>query len=186
MPMNLETMNDVTDSTAWDAPSVGSMLRAERERRGLTHKELAGVTRIQQHLLGYLEEDRFGEFPAEVFARGFLRNYARELGLDEREVVERYLEQTGIERDPVRVSLETGAVEAVSRSPGFKFPDPARLGAAAYAVAIGVFVIGLAVSVLIFGGDDTNSAASFQPTPTKDSWHPASGGQFDWQSVREN
>ena len=57
----------------------GTILKREREARGITLREIAAITRIPVSALQHVEEDRYDLFPAEVFAKGFLRNYAREL-----------------------------------------------------------------------------------------------------------
>ena len=68
----------------------GTILKREREAQGLTLKEIAAITRIPCRSLQYIEEDRFDLFPAEVFARGFLRNYARELQISGEDVILTY------------------------------------------------------------------------------------------------
>lgn len=54
-------------------------------------REIADSTRISLRYLEALEDDRFDVLPALVFARGFLREYARVVGLDPDEVVNAYL-----------------------------------------------------------------------------------------------
>ncbi|MFW6051197.1 MAG: helix-turn-helix domain-containing protein [Myxococcota bacterium] len=77
-----------------DAPSestsIGSFLRREREVRQLSLEELAQTTRIPLRQLRLLEQDRFDELPGEVFARGFIKSYARALGVDDRPLLERF------------------------------------------------------------------------------------------------
>lgn len=68
----------------------GLMLKREREARGLTLVELAKVTRISASALENIENDAFDEFPAEVFVRGFLRNYARQLSIPSEEIMASY------------------------------------------------------------------------------------------------
>ena len=54
-------------------------------------REIADVTKISIRYLEALEQDRFDVLPAPVFAHGFLREYARYVGLDADEVVNSYL-----------------------------------------------------------------------------------------------
>jgi cytoskeleton protein RodZ len=65
----------------------GERLRREREKRGVSLEEIAGSTKIGTRSLRALEEDAFDSLPGGIFNRGFVRAYARTLGLDE----ERYL-----------------------------------------------------------------------------------------------
>jgi cytoskeletal protein RodZ len=71
--------------------SLGSYLKKEREQRQVSAAELAQTTRIPVRILRQLEDDEFDRLPADVFVRGFLRSYARALGLDEEHVLARYV-----------------------------------------------------------------------------------------------
>jgi transcriptional regulator with XRE-family HTH domain len=70
--------------------SLGSYLKREREQRQVSVAELAQTTRIPVRILHQLENDELGTLPADVFVRGFLRAYARALGVDEEHVLARY------------------------------------------------------------------------------------------------
>jgi cytoskeleton protein RodZ len=61
---------------------IGSTLQEARTRQGLELEDAAEATRIRVKFLAALEGERFGELPAEVYARAFLRTYADYLGLD--------------------------------------------------------------------------------------------------------
>ena len=61
---------------------IGSALHEARTRQGLELKDAAEATRIRVKFIAALEGERFGELPAEVYAKGFLRTYAEFLGLD--------------------------------------------------------------------------------------------------------
>ena len=74
---------------------VGTTLRHARTRTGLSIEDLAATTRITIPLLHAIEQNAFEKVPSGIFARGFIRAYAREVGLDPEEMVHRYLEQTG-------------------------------------------------------------------------------------------
>ena len=68
------------------------LLRAARERRSMTIEDIARVTRIPDHSLRRLEAGEFEDLPGDVFVRGFLRSYARCVGLDAADVLRRYAE----------------------------------------------------------------------------------------------
>ncbi len=65
-----------------DTDTLGAELRAARENRDLSLAQVEKQTRIRIHYLAALEADEYAELPSAVQARGFLRNYARFLGLD--------------------------------------------------------------------------------------------------------
>ena len=71
----------------------GPELKRVREMRGLSLRHIAAVTKIGVRFLEYIEEDRFAFLPPPVYLRGFLQEYARLVGLDPREVADRYLER---------------------------------------------------------------------------------------------
>lgn len=64
------------------ASSVGPRLRAAREAQGLSVEEAAGRLRLMHRQIDAMEREDFESLGQPVFARGFVRNYARLLGLD--------------------------------------------------------------------------------------------------------
>ena len=65
----------------------GESLKKERELRGMTLAEISQYTKIHSRFLEALENDDLSILPAKAFAKGFLRSYARMVGLDEDEVI---------------------------------------------------------------------------------------------------
>lgn len=70
--------------------SLGTYLRHERELRQISLEEISQTTRIPLRTLQHLEDDDLDRLPGEVFVRGFLKSYARSVGLDLEEVLERH------------------------------------------------------------------------------------------------
>lgn len=70
--------------------SIGRYLRAERESKNLSLKEVSESTRIKERLLAAIEEDRYEVLSSPVYVKGFLDAYARYLGLDPNEIVLQY------------------------------------------------------------------------------------------------
>ena len=56
-------------------------LRAGRTRRGMSLDDVAKVTKIQARILERLEAGKLEGLPADVFVRGFVRSFARCVGL---------------------------------------------------------------------------------------------------------
>ncbi len=73
-----------------DVDELGHILREAREARGLSLEDGFAATRITKKFLQALEEGRYERLPTPVHVRGYLRNYARFLGLDPEPLVERY------------------------------------------------------------------------------------------------
>jgi cytoskeletal protein RodZ len=59
--------------------------------RGIELEEIAAVTKINERYLRSIEENRYGDLPASVYVRGFLKQYARTLHLDVRRVADTYM-----------------------------------------------------------------------------------------------
>lgn len=70
--------------------SIGEYLTRVREEKGVSLEDLSSKTRINIQYLKALEENDFEKIPIEVFAKGFLRSYARTLSLDEKEILARF------------------------------------------------------------------------------------------------
>ncbi len=73
-----------------DLASFGEELRREREIRGISLKEISDATKISKRFLEALERNDHRTLPAPVFTRGFVREYARYVGLNADEMVNRY------------------------------------------------------------------------------------------------
>ena len=68
-------------------PALGERFRAAREARGLSLSDVSEQIRIRSVYLAAIEDENWGAIGAPVYIRGFLRTYARFLGLDPEEVV---------------------------------------------------------------------------------------------------
>ena len=88
----------------------GKYLRSERELRQVPLAEVAEATKIPQRTLEQLEAGEWEALPAEVFVRGFVRSYARHLGLPDGEATARYTQAlSDVERrEAARVLEEVG------------------------------------------------------------------------------
>jgi cytoskeletal protein RodZ len=76
--------------------SLGPYLKRERESRAVSLEELSKSTRLSRPFLEALEKDDFQFFPQPEFIPGFLKGYARHLGLDGDEILRRYWMQAEI------------------------------------------------------------------------------------------
>ena len=75
--------------------SVGEYLKEAREAQGMSLDQVASLTRIQLQFLQALEDEDFVKLPEHVFTKGFVRTYARSLGIDEDEALRRFSETAG-------------------------------------------------------------------------------------------
>jgi cytoskeletal protein RodZ len=81
--------------------TVGASLAAGREALGITQIEAADVLNLTQRTIAALETDDFENLPGWVYASGYIRAYARMLGLDADDLVKRSAASRRIRRDVV-------------------------------------------------------------------------------------
>jgi cytoskeletal protein RodZ len=127
--------------------SFGARLKRERERRGITLDDISVSTKIGTRLLHALEEDHFDQLPGGIFNRGFVRAYARHVGLDEDQTIADYLAASG-DSIPGRIPESEEEPEVV------EVPAEEEERAGTGGVPWGIFaivVLVLAVGVAIWG-----------------------------------
>ena len=100
--------------------AFGEKLRRQRELRGLSLEAISTVTKISPRMLHAIEDEHFDQLPGGVFNKGFVRAYARQVGLDEEEAIADYL-----------AALRENQIHAQTilpnfRSPGGKSAEEAR------------------------------------------------------------
>lgn len=115
--MSEATMTEnATQAAAAPEPGPGAALQEERRRQSLSLTDVARQLKLAPRQVEALERDDFAALPGPVFVRGFLRNYARLLGLDPEPMVrtaERLMAPpAGTEGEAV-ASLERGAAVPV-------------------------------------------------------------------------
>jgi cytoskeleton protein RodZ len=95
---------EAVDEPAAAAPQprpVGELLREQRQELGLDINDVGEVLRIKPAFLEALEENRPQDLPGPTYVLGFVRAYARHLGLDDEWVLERYkTESAGVQARP--------------------------------------------------------------------------------------
>ena len=77
--------------------SIGETLRRERLRHNLSLEEVSRETKINLKFLQAIEAEDFAKLPGGVFARSFVRQYARLLGLDEEELAAEFSGDSSLE-----------------------------------------------------------------------------------------
>ncbi|MEW6313498.1 MAG: RodZ domain-containing protein [Pseudomonadota bacterium] len=133
-------------------PQVGAVLAAVRCKQGMSVADVAHQMKLSVSQVEALEADDFDRLPGNIFVRGFVRNYARLLGLDP---------------DPLLAAVGRiyAAAPSVHKSPTLKmipFPSQGMTSWQKYAVAGGV----VAVALLVYQSlRDESVQAPPQPTP---------------------
>jgi cytoskeletal protein RodZ len=87
---------------------LGERLRQARLGAGVSLREISARTKIREHLLDAIEREDFERLPAGLVRRGFLRAYAREVGLDPESIVRQFQDQFGADSSPSDLTLAEG------------------------------------------------------------------------------
>lgn len=119
--------------------SPGAMLRAEREHQRLPLEDAAEQLNLRPSLVGDLEKDVYTQMPVPTYRRGYLRAYARLLGMDDRAVVAAYDNIHG------RSDMDERRVEPIGT-----IKPPTRWGAIAFRVVTIAIVVALIVLTLVW------------------------------------
>src|SRR5258706_5036345 len=69
----------------------GTKLRAAREQRGITLRQIASSTKIAVGVLEALERNDISRLPGGIFSRAFVRSYAIEIGLDPETTIQDFI-----------------------------------------------------------------------------------------------
>lgn len=70
--------------------TFGPMLRAARERRGVSLAQIAAETKLGVELWSELEDNNLSRWPKQIYARSYVRDYALRVGMDADEVVNEF------------------------------------------------------------------------------------------------
>jgi hypothetical protein len=84
---------------------IGAVIKATRENRGLTLEQVSREIRVHLSHLRAIEDMTPNLLGAPVYAKGYIRAYARHLGMDEMGTLERYLRECAILKDPEKQDI---------------------------------------------------------------------------------
>ncbi len=142
---------------------MGSTLRAEREKRGLTIKDIERETSIRAKYLEALEKGMYDALPGEVYVKGFIRNYADFLHLDAEKLVQEYREEIhGEDVEPIaQAAPATTSIvnEHAPFSSGSDFHERVEKSHKSQIVSmvVAAVVIAFVGSMYYFFGDDPSA-----------------------------
>jgi cytoskeleton protein RodZ len=89
---------------AWRA---GRKLAEARRQRGWSLDEVAERIRVRREFLEALEDMNVKLLPGKAYALAFLRSYARELGIDEKAIVDQFQDECALTRDGTQPQMRT-------------------------------------------------------------------------------
>lgn len=164
-------------------PDIGSQLEQARLALNLTYQQIEADTKISPRYLKALEENDFSSLPGTAYAVGFLRIYAKHLGLDSDALVQAFKE-VNQPQEPIEIKEETeeesnDTLAKINRTPWKKW----RVGMLASLLLI-VFTVGF----LYYLGSQPGEQEPPPPPPVDEiPWEPAEPSPPDGEepSVQE-
>ena len=153
---------------------IGDLLRRERERQNLSIKDIEKATSIRALYIDAIEKGEYKTLPGEVYAKGFVRNYANYLELNANEIVNAFNEemhpQEELQESAGSSSAEEARQEQSAERNREEYRGPKITSLESYPmekkshgvrnalmVAAAVFVVAFA-ALIAFGGDEEPSA----------------------------
>ena len=99
--------------------TIGKYLKRVRETCGYSLEDVAGITRINLRYLEAIEKDDFEKIPGETFSHGFIRSFARCIGISDEEISRKIRETLKTEPQAVNTQNQDDMAErSVVRKPG--------------------------------------------------------------------
>jgi len=158
------------NSVAATQQSPGELLAAGRQANELTVDEVGDALNLAPTTVRYLEADNYQQLPAAAFTQGYIRNYAKHVGLDADMVVSAYQNKAGkpdVEWQSPRSAA--GIAELVQRYPGVLIS----------AVVAGVVLLLVLTLILVWPEEDTPPDASDSATIEQTAFSVASDEPVD-------
>lgn len=94
--------------------TLGEKLRQAREERGVSISEVAEQTRISAQYLGCIENDDYRTLPGGIFNKGFVKSFAKVVGIDEQEALQDYAQLIANQGSPVADEPKTYRSEVMT------------------------------------------------------------------------
>ncbi len=113
--------------------TIGYLLWQRRLALGLEPEEIETQIKIRHHYLTAIEHNDYEDLPGPAYTLGYIKNYARFLGIDPNEIEARFLSEQ----------------EAFHKEQAFYLPEPARQRRGAERVPL---MLSLLLAVLIYTG----------------------------------
>ena len=158
-------MSSEAEAQFGTSTDVGSRLRAAREARQLSLREIADTTKISVSALEAVEENDAARLPGGIFTRGFVRAYAAEVGLDPEQTMHDFVAQL-----PAEGIAEGAMGEDRPHQHGLTEGQQRMAG-----TVIGLGLVGVLVAALLFAfgtqgvptdtGTPTAPATAVEPAP---------------------
>ncbi|MGI6576390.1 MAG: helix-turn-helix domain-containing protein [bacterium] len=134
--------------------SIGQLLKQAREEQGYTLRDVEEETKIRIRYIQALEEEDFASLPGQVYVKGFLRSYAKFLGISGDKLINMFNTLKGEEKKQEKKSEEKITIKAKEK------PLPLL------AILRGIVIIALlAVAISYFSNNWLSKAPEYGEEP---------------------
>lgn len=135
--------------------TLGTEIRAARERAGYTIAKVAEITRIRETLILNIEADDFASCGGNAYARGHIRTIAKVLKLNADLLIEKFAQLTGdFDRPMIDLLEESNVVKQRAPRPAISFKSLASVAAGVVALLIAVPAV-----ISLFPSNETSPVA---------------------------
>lgn len=169
-----QSQESVINST--NTVSPGELLSRQREQLGVPLADAARALNLRPAVVNGLEQDNYQEIPVAAYRRGYLRSYAKYLGMDDRLVLEAYQARNG------SIDTERKVIPVSTTRP------PSRVGAWLFKLVTLLVIVGLiAVTVMWWQSRGGNEPPGLGSSPTEETANaPAEPPEAESAAVEPN
>ena len=121
-----------------DDEHFGNCLRRAREDRALTIGDISAATKVPRSAIEQLEAGALSSLPAHVFVRGFIRSYAKAVGMNEAKPLGLFDRAVNAKTEAARAEASSPVIDP-SLAGGI--PDEGETGGRRRGLGLAVFVI---------------------------------------------
>ena len=129
--------------------TLGEKLREAREERGISLTEVAEQTRISPHYIESIERDDYKPLPGGIFNKGFIKSFAKYVGVNEQEALLDYAQAISANEGTDEQDLKVYKPEVLTDDYSTRSMIPTVIGA--------IVILGLMTGGILFGLNYLNS-----------------------------
>ncbi len=163
-----------------DDEHFGNCLRRAREEKSLTVGDVSASTKVPRSAIELLEAGSLNGLPAHVFVRGFIRSYAKAVGISDAQPLGLYDRAVNRESEAVRAKSASPVVDPVLAGGAVEEEDAGRrrgLGLAVFVIIL-VLIATITLSLLLRRPPPSGEGLSqLRPTPAQ-VWGPDIGADM--------
>ncbi|MBE9516526.1 MAG: DUF4115 domain-containing protein [Proteobacteria bacterium] len=162
-------MDGTNENQSTPSMEPGASLAKARESSGMTREQVATKLHLSARQIEALEANRYEDLPEAPYVRGYIRNYALLLKIDDQSLVAAF----NLIQDEVKKTIEIK--QSAQAQVNTRKPDGAMIKMAGVGAGVGAVVVLVVIALIsIFNGDDKQSESAQTNTTDTRVEEPAS------------